>query len=81
MPAKDEEESLPLLVARVLDVCAKNGLTLRDIVLVDDGSRDKTWTVMAQLAADKLKQVSLVKGVQSIEACDCRADGNAGSRP
>jgi len=50
VPAKDEEESLPLLVARVIEVCASSGLTLSDIVLVDDGSRDKTWAVMTQLA-------------------------------
>jgi glycosyltransferase involved in cell wall biosynthesis len=50
VPAKDEEESLPLLVARVLEVCAGNGLALRDLVLVDDGSGDKTWAVMSKLA-------------------------------
>jgi glycosyltransferase involved in cell wall biosynthesis len=50
VPARDEEESLPLLVARVLEVCAGSGLTLCDIVLVDDGSRDKTWAVMKELA-------------------------------
>jgi glycosyltransferase involved in cell wall biosynthesis len=50
VPARDEEESLPLLVARVLEVCASSGLTLSDIVLVDDGSCDKTWAVMTQLA-------------------------------
>ena len=53
VPAKDEEESLPLLVARILEVCASHALVLRDIVLVDDGSRDKTWAVMSKLAADK----------------------------
>jgi glycosyltransferase involved in cell wall biosynthesis len=52
VPAKDEEESLPLLVARVLEVCARNGLSLREIVLVDDGSRDATWEVMTRLAAE-----------------------------
>src|SRR5262245_51133279 len=52
VPAMDEEESLPLLVARVLDVCASSGLKLSDIVLVDDGSRDKTWAVMTRLAED-----------------------------
>jgi glycosyltransferase involved in cell wall biosynthesis len=53
VPAKDEEESLPLLVARIIEVCASHALVLRDIVLVDDGSRDKTWAVMSKLAADK----------------------------
>ena len=52
VPAKDEEQSLPVLVARIVEVCASNGLTLRDIVLVDDGSTDKTWAVMTQLASD-----------------------------
>ena len=50
MPAKDEEESLPLLVARVSRSVRAAALTLSDIVLVDDGSRDKTWAVMTQLA-------------------------------
>jgi len=52
VPAKDEEQSLPLVVARIVQVCAASGLTLRDIVLVDDGSSDRTWSVMSQLAAD-----------------------------
>ena len=51
VPAKDEEESLPVLVARIVETCASNGLTLADIVLVDDGSSDKTWGAMSQLAA------------------------------
>lgn len=50
VPAKNEEESLPLLVARVVEVCASNGLTLSEIVLVDDGSSDATWGVMTKLA-------------------------------
>ena len=52
VPAKDEEESLPLLVARVLEVCARNALSVREIVLVDDGSRDGTWDVMMRLAGE-----------------------------
>src|SRR5262245_1779753 len=52
IPAKDEEESLPLVVARIMAAAATSGQTLRDIVLVDDGSRDNTWRVMAELADD-----------------------------
>jgi glycosyltransferase involved in cell wall biosynthesis len=51
VPAKDEEQSLPLVVARVVEACAAGGLTLRDIVLVDDGSSDGTWAAMSRLAA------------------------------
>jgi glycosyltransferase involved in cell wall biosynthesis len=52
IPAKDEEESLPLIVARIIAASAASGHTLRDIVLVDDGSSDKTWEVMSKLAAE-----------------------------
>jgi len=52
VPAKDEEQSLPLIVARIHEACAANDIVLRDIVLVDDGSSDGTWTVMSRLAAD-----------------------------
>ncbi|HEU0159998.1 MAG TPA: glycosyltransferase family 2 protein [Hyphomicrobiaceae bacterium] len=52
IPAKDEEESLPLVVARILAAGAASGQIVRDIVLVDDGSSDNTWGVMAELAAD-----------------------------
>jgi len=52
IPAKDEEESLPLVVARILAAAAASGQIVRDIVLVDDGSRDNTWRVMAELAAE-----------------------------
>ena len=52
IPAKDEEDSLPLVVARIIAACAAGGHALRDIVLVDDGSRDQSWQVMCKLAGD-----------------------------
>ena len=52
IPAKDEEELLPLVVARIIAACRAGGHTLRDIVLVDDGSSDNTWEVMSKLAGD-----------------------------
>jgi hypothetical protein len=52
VPAKDEEQSLPLIVARIVEACTASGIALRDIVLVDDGSSDGTWAAMSQLAAD-----------------------------
>jgi glycosyltransferase involved in cell wall biosynthesis len=52
LPAKDEEQSLPLVVARILEACAAAGLKLRDIVLIDDGSTDASWRVMSGLAAE-----------------------------
>ena len=52
IPAKDEEESLPLIVARIVEACAAAEVRLRDIVLVDDGSGDNSWRVMTELAAE-----------------------------
>jgi glycosyltransferase involved in cell wall biosynthesis len=50
VPVLDEEESLPILVERLMG--ASNGLDLRQIVLVDDGSRDRSWEVMRRLAGE-----------------------------
>jgi len=52
IPAKDEEASLPLVVARIIAACRAGGHTLCDIVLVDDGSSDNTWEVMSKLAGE-----------------------------
>jgi glycosyltransferase involved in cell wall biosynthesis len=52
IPAKDEEGSLPLVVARITAACRAGGHTLRDIVLVDDGSSDNSWQVMSTLAGE-----------------------------
>src|SRR5262245_62278418 len=52
IPAKDEEDSLPIVVARIIAAAAAGGHTLADIVLIDDGSRDGTWEVMSELARE-----------------------------
>jgi glycosyltransferase involved in cell wall biosynthesis len=52
IPAKDEEASLPLVVARTIAACAAGGHELADVVLVDDGSSDSTWEVMSKLARE-----------------------------
>jgi glycosyltransferase involved in cell wall biosynthesis len=52
VPVFDEQESLPLLTTRLLEVITAHGLVLRELIFVDDGSRDGSWTVLEQLAAD-----------------------------
>jgi glycosyltransferase involved in cell wall biosynthesis len=52
VPAMDEAESLPALVEQLHAVRDAHGLALEQIILVDDGSSDTTWTVMTGLAAD-----------------------------
>jgi glycosyltransferase involved in cell wall biosynthesis len=51
IPILNEAESLPQL-ARELDAAAeKNGFDLQ-IIMVDDGSRDRTWQTISELAAN-----------------------------
>lgn len=52
VPVLDEADSLPLLVARLIEVASEYRLDLRQIILVDDGSRDRSWPVMQRLAAE-----------------------------
>lgn len=46
----NEQEALPELCRRVSDVCGSLGRTY-EIVLVDDGSKDATWSIMQRAAA------------------------------
>jgi len=50
VPVKDEAESLPVLIERIVAVAAAGGLHLAEVVLVDDGSSDGSWAVMEALA-------------------------------
>lgn len=59
VPLFNEDESLPELVAWIDRVARESGLN-HEIVLVDDGSRDKSWDVICDLA----KQYPSVKGVK-----------------
>ncbi|MDX1540172.1 MAG: glycosyltransferase family 2 protein [Geminicoccaceae bacterium] len=53
IPVLDEAEAVPVLVARLLEVARQHALDLRQIILVDDGSRDQSWAVMRRLAAEQ----------------------------
>ncbi len=48
IPARDEEESLPSTVAEIATTFAREGIP-HEIVVVDDGSRDRTWAVLHEL--------------------------------
>lgn len=58
VPLYNEEESLPELVEWVQRVAAQHNYSY-EIILVDDGSRDNSWSVVEQLAAS----FSNVKGI------------------
>lgn len=48
IPLKNEEESLPELAAWIRRVCEANNLSY-EIIMIDDGSTDRSWKVIEQL--------------------------------
>ncbi len=51
IPVCDEQQSLPVLVEQILAVARDHALDLRQVILVDDGSRDGSWPAIQRLAA------------------------------
>ncbi len=49
VPVYNEEESLPRLMEEIQAVCAENHYE-KEIIFVDDGSRDTSWEVISSLA-------------------------------
>lgn len=49
IPVCDEKESLPILNEEIADFARKSGTEL-EVIYVDDGSRDGSWPVIAELA-------------------------------
>lgn len=60
VPAFNEAENIPLLYRRVGDVLQKMVSQRWELILVDDGSHDATWSVIGGLTADDPK----VRGVR-----------------
>ena len=50
VPAKDEAENLPLFMAQAAEAFASSPHSY-EVVVIDDGSVDRTWAVLQQLAA------------------------------
>ena len=48
IPARDEEESLPLTIAEIVTAFDRAAIP-HEIVVVDDGSKDGTWRVLQEL--------------------------------
>ncbi len=59
IPAYNEDESLPELCDWIVRVMQQNNFTY-EIIFIDDGSRDKSWMVMSELAA-KNKNVKAIR--------------------
>lgn len=48
IPARDEQDSLPPTLSDIYETFQKEGVP-HEIVVVDDGSRDRTWEVLQEL--------------------------------
>lgn len=59
IPLFNEDESLPELIAWIEKVMAANAFSY-EVILVDDGSTDRSWEVIQTLA----KQNNLIKGIR-----------------
>ena len=59
VPLFNEEESLPELCAWIARVMQKNNFSY-EVLLIDDGSKDKSWEVVEKISADN----SNVKGIK-----------------
>ncbi|MGB1205754.1 MAG: glycosyltransferase family 2 protein [Chitinophagales bacterium] len=59
IPLLNEEESLPELIAWIVKVCDNEGY-IYEIVMVDDGSTDKSWQIIQELSM-KHEQVKGIK--------------------
>lgn len=59
VPVFEEHESLPILTDRILDVALHHDFGLHELIFVDDGSRDSSWSVMKDLAATRPKVTAI----------------------
>ena len=59
VPLFNEDESLPELCAWIDKVMQKNNFTY-EVLLIDDGSKDKSWEVVEQIAAENTN----IKGIK-----------------
>ncbi|MGI9491232.1 MAG: glycosyltransferase family 2 protein [Geminicoccaceae bacterium] len=52
VPVYEEHESLPILAQQILSVARENNIDLTELIFVDDGSRDGSWSVLKALAVE-----------------------------
>jgi dolichol-phosphate mannosyltransferase len=60
IPARDEEDSLPQTVKNIHEVL-KAAEIRHEIVVVDDGSKDRTWEVLQKLKAEAILTLTPVQ--------------------
>jgi len=75
IPVFNEEESLPVLMEQIQKVCMENQYE-KEIIFVDDGSRDRSWEVISSLAETHPE----VKAIRFRRNCGKAAGLEAGFR-
>ena len=75
VPLYNEEESLPELVAWIDRVAKANNLTY-EVIMVDDGSTDSSWSVVERLKGDypAIRGISFVRNYGKSAALYCGFD-------
>ncbi len=75
VPLYNEEESLPELVAWIDRVAKANNLTY-EVIMVDDGSTDSSWSVVGRLKGDypAIRGISFVRNYGKSAALYCGFD-------
>jgi glycosyltransferase involved in cell wall biosynthesis len=75
VPVYNEEDNLPLLHQAIKDVCDPASVSF-ELLLVDDGSKDRSWGVIQELCAKD----SRVRGLRFKANCGETAASDAGLR-
>jgi glycosyltransferase involved in cell wall biosynthesis len=80
IPVYEEEEIIPELLRRVLAVLADRPGGPHELVLVDDGSRDRTWALIAEAAKGdpRVKGISLSRNFGHQTALTAALDASDG---
>lgn len=60
IPVFNEDENLPILLERILESLQRENVEKYEVIFVDDGSTDKSWPVLSDLA----KKFSSVRSVK-----------------
>lgn len=79
VPLYNEEESLPELVAWIDRVATEHKLTY-EVIMIDDGSTDRSWEVVEQLAAqyDAVRGIAFRRNYGKSAALYCGFDAAVG---
>ncbi len=79
VPLYNEEESLPELVAWIDRVATEHKLTY-EVIMIDDGSTDRSWEVVEQLAAqyDTVRGIAFRRNYGKSAALYCGFDAAVG---